>query len=216
MASSFQTLPPRKSNAKQTSHYVALPVAPRHGEDSPTHEEGAQNTPLLPPSGPARHSGLTVDPDSNYSYSYGPPGLAGLWPTIMPCFALSFASIGGLSFGYDQGVVILHPMILRALLMDVPQIANKRRPTAVLELGALFGALASGVLQTNIRAGTPSSRHAGALFVGSPVLASPPCSLLPSSSASFVGFWLGFFTRHIPSSLSWRLPLGIQIAPVSF
>jgi MFS family permease len=28
-----------------------------------------------------------------------------------------------------------------------------------------------------------------------------------------LGFWIGFFTRSIASSLSWRIPLGVQIIP---
>ncbi|KAF7293430.1 MFS domain-containing protein [Mycena indigotica] len=28
-----------------------------------------------------------------------------------------------------------------------------------------------------------------------------------------VGFWIGFFTRNIPGSASWRIPLGVQIGP---
>ncbi|KAJ7496412.1 MFS monosaccharide transporter [Mycena latifolia] len=240
MASSFQTPPPRKSNANQTSHYVALPVSPHHGEDSPTHEEGAQNTPLLPPPGAARHSGLTVDPDSNYSYSYGPPGLAGLWHNY---YALLCA-------GVIANVLVMEDFVRRWPLTPL----QKGALTAVLELGALFGALASGVLADKY-----SRRHSifaacvvfniGALFqcfaqnlshlfigravggVGVGALSmlsplyiseiSPPevrGSLIALEQFSIVlgvvvGFWIGFFTRHIPSSLSWRLPLGIQIAP---
>jgi len=28
-----------------------------------------------------------------------------------------------------------------------------------------------------------------------------------------IGFWTGFFTRNVPGSLSWRIPLGLQLLP---
>jgi hypothetical protein len=39
------------------------------------------------------------------SYSYGPSGLAGLWHNQYALLCAVFASIGGLTFGYDQGVI---------------------------------------------------------------------------------------------------------------
>ena len=38
-------------------------------------------------------------------YSYGPSGLAGLWHNQYALLCAVFASIGGLTFGYDQGVI---------------------------------------------------------------------------------------------------------------
>ena len=55
---------------------------------------------------------LTVQPSSNhsantysYSYAYGPKGLPGLLHNRYAFLCAFFASIGGLEFGYDQGVV---------------------------------------------------------------------------------------------------------------
>ena len=43
--------------------------------------------------------------DEGYSYAYGPKGLAGLRHNYFALLCAVFASIGGLTFGYDQGVI---------------------------------------------------------------------------------------------------------------
>lgn len=50
---------------------------------------------------------LTIHKDWSYAYSYGPKGLAGLRHNYYALLCAFFASIGGLEFGYDQGVVSL-------------------------------------------------------------------------------------------------------------
>jgi hypothetical protein len=74
-------------------------------------------SPLLPlPSSSSRaerpnfHGGtLSVVPDGeqhySYTYAYGPAGLAGLRANTYALRCAVFASIGGLTFGYDQGVI---------------------------------------------------------------------------------------------------------------
>ncbi|KAJ7915801.1 general substrate transporter, partial [Mycena leptocephala] len=184
-------------------------------------------------------------------------GLAGLRHNYYAFLCAIFASIGGLSFGYDQGV-IANVLVMDDFVRRWPVTPlQKGALTAVLELGALIGALLSGVLADKY-----SRRHSifaacvvfniGALFqcfaqnlshlfigravggVGVGALSmlsplyiseiSPPevrGSLIALEQFSIVlgvvvGFWIGFFTRNIPSSLSWRLPLGLQIAPGVF
>ncbi|KAJ7189121.1 MFS monosaccharide transporter [Mycena filopes] len=241
-----------------TTQYAPLP---REGRESPTdedHPSDAPSAPLLADSSRrtphSTNSGLLVHEDSSYTYSYGPAGLAGLWHNYYALLCAIFASIGGLSFGYDQGV-IANVLVMDDFLRRWPVTPlQKGALTAVLELGALIGALASGVLADRY-----SRRHSifaacvifniGALFqclasnlthlfigravggVGVGALSmlsplyiseiSPPevrGSLIALEQFSIVlgvvvGFWIGFFTRNIPSSLSWRLPLGLQIAP---
>ncbi|KAF9235259.1 general substrate transporter [Melanogaster broomeanus] len=90
---------------------------------------------------------LTVNADGHsYSYSYGPSGITGLFRNRYATGCAIFASIGGLSFGYDQGV-IANVLVMKDFLARWPiNPWEKGLMTAVLELGALFGALASGVL----------------------------------------------------------------------
>ena len=53
-----------------------------------------------------QHDGvLVVHPDRSYSYAYGPQGLPGLLHNYFALGCAIFASIGGLLFGYDQGVI---------------------------------------------------------------------------------------------------------------
>lgn len=226
-----------------------------------TSADADASSPLLPtPSSPEglvdlRGGTLSVHPDGeHYSYAYGPTGLAGLCANTYTLRCAVFASLGGLTFGYDQGV------IANVLVM---QDFRTRWPvgpwelglmTAVLELGCLFGVLATGVfadrisrrtsitsacaifcagsaLQTWARSLTQltGGRAIGGIGVGalstlSPLYMaeiSPPevrGSILALEQFSIVlgcvlGFWTGFLTRNIPGSLSWRIPLGLQLVP---
>ena len=53
------------------------------------------------------HGGtLVIHPDGHsYTYSYGPKGLTGLLHNYYALGCAVFVSIGGLLFGYDQGVI---------------------------------------------------------------------------------------------------------------
>ncbi len=80
-------------------------------------ESDSENAALNPNSEPwtrLRDGGsLTVHPDGHaYTYSYGPKGLAGLFSNQYTLWCVIFASIGGLSFGYDQGVVCVDVFIV--------------------------------------------------------------------------------------------------------
>jgi hypothetical protein len=82
---------------------------------SPEADDASSSSPLLPPSSHTKQVGLnlrggtlSVHPDGehySYSYTYGPTGLAGLLANTYALRCAAFASIGGLTFGYDQGVI---------------------------------------------------------------------------------------------------------------
>ncbi|KAF7288772.1 MFS domain-containing protein [Mycena indigotica] len=221
------------------SNYAPLPnddpvLLPRESD-----EEITAHSCLLPSLQTNADSGLKVAEDSLYTYSYGPPGLSGLWHNYYAFLCAVFASIGGLSFGYDQGV-IANVLVMEDFVGRWPITPlQKGALTAVLELGALIGALTFGVLADRY-----SRRHSifiacvifniGALFqtfartladlfIGRAVggIVHPKYaarSLRSNNSRSIVlgvvvGFWIGFFTRNIPGSASWRIPLGVQIGP---
>ena len=89
-----------------------------HPDDDTTLSPEADDvsSPLLPPSSShtkplglnLRGGTLSVHPDGehySYSYRYGPTGLAGLLANTYALRCAVFASIGGLTFGYDQGVI---------------------------------------------------------------------------------------------------------------
>ncbi|KXG51101.1 General substrate transporter [Penicillium griseofulvum] len=88
---------------------------------------------------------------------YGPPGLRGLVanPFVVLCAACS--TLGGLLFGYDQGVVSVI-LVMDQFLAEFPRIEEsnpgsgfaKGLLTAMIELGALIGALNQGWIADKI------------------------------------------------------------------
>ncbi|KAJ3477258.1 hypothetical protein NLI96_g10591 [Meripilus lineatus] len=89
---------------------------------------------------------LTTHPDGeSYSYAYGPTGLAGLWFNKYALACAIWASIGGLTFGYDQGV-IANILVMKDFTQRFPVGPwEKGLLTAMLELGCLVGALCAGI-----------------------------------------------------------------------
>ncbi|KAH9052955.1 hypothetical protein EDB83DRAFT_2395164 [Lactarius deliciosus] len=205
-----------------------------------TSAEADASSPLLPipPSSARLHGGtLSVHPDGeHYSYAYGPTGLAGLCANT---YTLRCA-IG----------VIANVLVMKDFRTRWPVGPwELGLMTAVLELGCLFGVLATGVFadrisrRTSIASACGSAlqtlarslsqitggRAIGGIGVGalstlSPLYMaeiSPPevrGSLLALEQFSIVlgcvlGFWTGFLTRNITGSLSWRIPLGLQLVP---
>ncbi|KIM36896.1 hypothetical protein M413DRAFT_281953 [Hebeloma cylindrosporum] len=190
----------------------------------------------------------------SYSYTYGPKGLPGLLHNRYAFLCAFFASIGGLEFGYDQGV-IANVLVMKDFMHRWPLTPlQKGTMTAVLEFGALFGALLAGVYADRYSRGQAIvwacvifiigssfqcfAQHLSHIFIGrtvggvgvgalsmlSPIYMaeiSPPevrGSLMALEQFSIVlgvvfGFWTGFATREYPSSMSWRIPLGIQLIP---
>ncbi|KAJ5662691.1 hypothetical protein N7462_011617 [Penicillium macrosclerotiorum] len=86
---------------------------------------------------------------------YGPPGLRGLIlnPFVLMCAACS--TLGGLIFGYDQGVVSVI-LVMDQFLDEFPRVGGsgagfwKGLLTAMIELGALLGALNQGWIADKI------------------------------------------------------------------
>lgn len=86
---------------------------------------------------------------------YGPPGLPGLVsnPFVLMCAACS--TLGGLTFGYDQGVISV-TLVMEQFLEQFPRVGGasagfwKGLMTAMIELGALLGALNQGWIADKI------------------------------------------------------------------
>ncbi|KAE9406147.1 general substrate transporter [Gymnopus androsaceus JB14] len=229
-----------------SGHYARLP-------DDPASSQLLNGLPIIHDT---PHGGqITLHPDGrSYTYIYGPKGLAGLFHNRYALLCAIFASIGGLSFGYDQGV-IANVLVMKDFMTRWPITPLEEGfMTAVLELGALIGALFAGIFADSysrrfsifisciifsigsvFQCGAQSLLHifigravggvgVGALSALSPLYMaeiSPPevrGSLMALEQFAIVlgvvvGFWLGYFTRDIPGSASWRIPLGVQIIP---
>ncbi|KAL4955806.1 general substrate transporter [Aspergillus filifer] len=100
----------------------------------------------------AEHSEL-----SRHREPYGPPGLKGVIanPFVLLCAACS--TLGGLTFGYDQGVIsvtlVMEQFLQRFVEIDEGYPGSgfwKGLMTAMLELGAFVGALNQGWLADKI------------------------------------------------------------------
>ncbi|KAI5890062.1 general substrate transporter [Schizophyllum commune H4-8] len=130
--------------------YSPLP-SDEHDDTASSPAEPTPHAPLLPGRQKAAsriksRCVLEVSPDGTYHYAYGPSGLAGLFHNRYALLCAMVASIGGLSFGYDQGV-IANILVMRDFVQEFPVTPlQKGILTAVLELGALIGALGAGVL----------------------------------------------------------------------
>ena len=83
--------------------------------------------------------------------TYGPPGFKGAFSNTYAALCAAFAAIGGMIFGYDQGVVSI-VLVMPQFLSRFPQVSDKSSSagfdkgllTAMIELGALIGALNQG------------------------------------------------------------------------
>lgn len=84
--------------------------------------------------------------------TYGPPGFRGALTNSYAALCAAFAAIGGMVFGYDQGVVSVI-LVMPQFLERFTQISDsaghhglwKGLLTAMIELGALLGAINQGV-----------------------------------------------------------------------
>ncbi|KAL5531871.1 hypothetical protein ACEPAF_5434 [Sanghuangporus sanghuang] len=89
----------------------------------------------------AVHGGAT----NNYTYAYGPGGVAGLRHNSYTLASAVLASIGGLLFGYDQGV-IANVLVMKNFKLRWGMTEwQEGVMTAMLEMGALLGALIAGI-----------------------------------------------------------------------
>lgn len=83
--------------------------------------------------------------------TYGPPGLRGLLANPFVFLCAAYSTLGGLMFGYDQGVVSII-LVMDQFLERFPRVSDhapgagfwKGLMTAMIELGALLGAFNQG------------------------------------------------------------------------
>lgn len=76
--------------------------------------------------------------------TYGPPGFKGVFMSPYAALCAAFAAIGGMIFGYDQGVVSI-VLVMPQFVARFPEVSetsssagfDKGLLTAMIELGAL-------------------------------------------------------------------------------
>ncbi|KAE8411185.1 hypothetical protein BDV36DRAFT_302077 [Aspergillus pseudocaelatus] len=95
----------------------------------------------------------TTGPCSGLDISYGKPGYKGLVEQLFLLFLSLFASIRGVLFGYDQGV-ISGILVMNNFAKEFPTLANNSTLqgwlVSVLTLRAMFGALVNGPIADHL------------------------------------------------------------------
>lgn len=138
---------------------------------------------------------------------YGPAGLRGLVanPFVLMCAACS--TLGGLIFGYDQGVVSVI-LVMQQFLSEFPRVDGagagfwKGLLTAMIELGALLGALNQGWIADKISRRYSILVAVGVFTVGS-VLQTAAVNYGMLTFARFVGgLGIGMLSMVAPLYIS--------------
>ncbi|KAL8627570.1 hypothetical protein Q9189_006741 [Teloschistes chrysophthalmus] len=181
---------------------------------------------------------------------YGPSGFKGVFNSSYATLCAAFAALGGMVFGYDQGVVsviLVMPQFL-SRFTRVSETASgagfwKGFLTAMIELGALIGALNQGwiadqisrkysivvavivftlgsILQTAAvdYAMLIVGRLIGGLGIGMLVPKEIRGALLVLEEFSIVAgiciaYWITYGTQYIDSEWAWRCPFLLQMIP---
>lgn len=123
-------------------------------------DEGQNETDCVTHVQRVEHSSPGVSPGSRTSKrreSYGPPGFRGLFSSPYVAACAAFSALGGLLFGYDQGVVSVI-LVMPQFLDRFARIADgspssgfwKGLLTAMIELGAFLGAMNQGWIADKI------------------------------------------------------------------
>ncbi|KAH6999631.1 general substrate transporter [Ilyonectria destructans] len=232
--------------------------------------KGGSNPSLCEPSAPGKSEHLEIPAATKsqslhegdvmlQDISYGKDGISGIIGSGYVAGAAFLASLGGFSFGYDQGVIsIINVMpLFHNAYPETKTAFGTGFMTGMLLLGAFFGCLfmpyladkisrkwaltvvvvifdIGAIIQTAatsygmlVAGRAIGGIGVGTLAMGAPLYISeisPPNlrgTLLVLESISIVSgvviaFWITFATRNIPSELSFRLPLGLQMVCATF
>ncbi|KAF7527779.1 hypothetical protein PCG10_002250 [Penicillium crustosum] len=132
-------------------------------------------------------------PDGQLRRSYTKSGIQGLFSSKYVFLCALFATMGGILFGYDQGVVSI-TLVMPQFLEQFPDVSptapgagfKKGLMTAILELGAFIGALNQGWIADKISRKW-SIFTAGCIFLIGAALQTGAVSFAMLTVARFVG-----------------------------
>ncbi|KAL4920844.1 general substrate transporter [Aspergillus aurantiobrunneus] len=148
-------------------------------------------------------------PAGNIEISYGKPGFKGLFDEPYLLFLACFASIGGVLFGYDQGV-ISGVLVMNNFEKQFPDLASDATlqgwMVSVLTLGAMFGAFANGPIADALSRRWSILLANGIFLIG---------SIIQAASVNVPMIFVGRFIAGLAvGQLSMVVPLYIsEIAP---
>ncbi|KAH8680743.1 sugar transporter [Xylariales sp. PMI_506] len=151
--------------------------------------------------------------------AYGPPGYRGLLhaPPIVIVFSL-LASIGGVLFGYDQGV-ISGVLVMDNFAKTFPKLANdttlKGWMVSVLTLGAMVGALINGPVSDRLSRRWSITLATTVFVVGSIIQAAAQNLPMIFVGRAIAGVSIGMLSMVVPLYLSEMAPPNLRGALVS-
>ncbi|EGU73654.1 hypothetical protein FOXB_15823 [Fusarium oxysporum f. sp. conglutinans Fo5176] len=148
---------------------------------------------------------------------YGPSGFRGLFSSPYVAACAAFSAIGGLLFGYDQGVISV-TLVMDHFLERFPEVSDdapgagfkKGLMTAMITLGAFIGAINQGWISDWI------SRKRSLMVA---VVVFTIGSTLQTAAINYAMLVVGrlyrwhWYWTGIPSHWSWQLPFLLQILP---
>ncbi|KAJ6057159.1 uncharacterized protein N7446_008057 [Penicillium canescens] len=168
------------------------------GNDYPAHVETAslshvQTGMILPRGSTASADERNGIPVWELRRTYTKSGLRGLFSSKYVFLCALFATMGGILFGYDQGVVSI-TLVMPQFLEEFPDVSpsapgagfKKGLMTAILELGAFLGALNQGWIADKISRKW-SIFTAGCIFLLGAALQTGAVSYAMLTVARFVG-----------------------------
>ncbi|KAI0159146.1 sugar transporter [Pestalotiopsis sp. NC0098] len=162
---------------------------------------------------------ITAPASTEADTAYGPTGYKGLLraPPIVIVMSL-LASIGGILFGYDQGV-ISGVLVMNSFVKTFPELATdttlKGWAVSVLTLGAMFGAFANGPIADHLSRRWSIALASVVFIIGSAIQAGAVNIAMIFVGRACAGYAIGMLSMVVPLYLSELAPSNLRGALVS-
>ncbi|KAL4927027.1 sugar porter family MFS transporter [Aspergillus undulatus] len=152
-------------------------------------------------------------PAGDVEISYGKPGFKGLVDEPYLFFLACFASLGGVLFGYDQGV-ISGVQVMNNFEKQFPDIAGNATlqgwMVSVLTLGAMFGALVNGPIADSLSRRWSILLANGVFLIGSIIQAASVNTPMLFVARFIAGFAVGQLSMVVPLYISEIAPPNLR------